>query len=130
MWLGKIPLIMYLFSISLLFSGYYIDLAFGQNLFTSVTVSNSNSTTTKNTFDYMKELLAKNKIEETTSTELIFGDFLAASRVIFSIVTGEPVAAAFNMLPNFDEVWMVMIQIIFTTSSVALWAYLIAGRML
>lgn len=128
--LYKIPLIMYLFSLALLFSGYYIDLAFGQNLFTNVTVSGTNGTSTKTTFDYLSQLVNKHQVDAKISIDLIFGDFVAVVQVIFGILTGEPISTAFSMMPNFDEVWMLAVRIIFTFGSVALWAYLVAGRLL
>lgn len=119
---------MYLFSACLLFSGYYVDIAFGQNLFTTVTVIDGNSTRVETPYDYLNELMSEHQVREEPSLELLFGDFIAAGKVIFGIITGQPIAAAFGALPNVDEVWMLLIQLIFTFSTLALWAFVIAGR--
>jgi isopentenyl phosphate kinase len=131
MWLGKIALIMYVFSAMLLFSGYYLDYAFGLSMFTTVTVpSDGDTVTTKNTFDYLQELMAKHEVNAEPSIDLIFGDFMVAAQIIFGIITGDPIAAAFSALPYVNEIWYLPIQFIFTVSSVALWGYIIAGRIL
>jgi hypothetical protein len=130
MWLGKIAWIMYLFSLSTLFMGYYVGSVFGQGIFTTVTVSGSNSTSTQNTFDYLNSLVNKHKINEALLPDLIFGDFVTVSKIIFGVITGEPIAAVISAFPNFDAVWALFFRIIFTISSVALWGYIIAGRML
>lgn len=132
MWVGKIAIIMYIFSLALLFSGYYVDQISGLSLFTTVTVTDSNGNTSEqNTFDYLGELINQQSgIDESLLPDLIFGDFVTVARVIFGVITGEPVSAAFGMLPHFDEVWMLMVRIIFTLASMALWGYIIAGRVL
>lgn len=109
---------MYIFSTALLFSGYYIDLAFGQNLFSGTT------------YDSLEALINKNNVNENISADLIFGDFIAAAKVILGIVTGDTISNAFNSLPNFDDVWLILIKLLFTLSSALLWGYLVAGRLL
>lgn len=118
MWMAKVAIIMYLFSTCLLFSGYYVDLAFGENLFSSVTYSS------------LDALIDKNDVDEDISIDLVFGDFLAGANVVFGIITGDTISGAFGSLPNFDEVWMILIRILFTLSSAALWVYIIASRVL
>lgn len=116
MWLVKIPLIMYVFSTLLVFGGYYVDLASGLSLFDNAT------------YDALNELMNKNEVDETISIDLIFGDFIAGVRVLFGIVTGDVIADAFSMLPNFDEVWMILVRLMFTLTSAMLWIYVVAGR--
>lgn len=111
-------IIMYIFSISLMFSGYYLDLAFGQNLFDSFTYS------------ALDTIVTKNDVDKSVSAELIFGDFIAGAKVVFGILTGDTISGAFAAMPNFDEVWMILIRLMFTLSSAMLWAYVIAGRSL
>lgn len=101
-----------------MFSGYYIDLAFGQNLFDSFT------------YDALDSLLSKHKVDQEPNIELIFGDFLAVVKVIGGILTGNAITGALAGFPNFDQVWIMAVQIMYTLGWVALWGYLVAGRIL
>jgi len=74
--------------------------------------------------------MAKHEVNAEPSIDLIFGDFMVAAQIIFGIITGDPIAAAFSALPYVNEIWYLPIQFIFTVSSVALWGYIIAGRIL
>lgn len=116
MWMGKIAIIMYLFSVSLLFSGYFIDNAYGLNLFTGVT------------FDALDAIANKQVVDQEISIDLIFGDFIAGVRVMFGIITGDTIAQAFNLIPSFNEVWLLLVRIIFTLSSAMLWIFVVTGR--
>jgi len=118
MWLGKIAIIMYLFSISLLFTGYYLDNVFGQDQFTGAT------------YDALDEIANKNNVNESISAELIFGDFIAGVKVLFGIVTGDTLTQAFHLLPNFSSEWDLLIRLLFTLSSAFLWIYVVTGRSL
>lgn len=118
MWFGKIAIIMYLFSVSLLFSGYFIDQAYGLNLFTGIT------------FDSLDDLASKNAVDEEISIDLVFGDFVAGVRVVFGIVTGDTIAQAFALIPSFNETFMLLVRIIFSLSSAMLWVFIVTGRSL
>ena len=118
MWLGKIAIIMYLFSVGLLFSGYFIDQAYGLDLFTGVT------------YDALDAIANKQVINQEISVDLIFGDFIAGVRVVFGIVTGDTIAQAFSLIPSFDEVWLLLVRIVFTLSSAMLWVFIVTGRSL
>ena len=116
--MGKIAIIMYVFATALLFSGYYLDLSFCENLWTGAT------------YDALDSIANKNNIEESVSTELIFGDFIAGVQVLFGIVTGDTITSALHLLPNFSSEWDLVVRLIFTFSSAMLWIYVITGRSL
>ena len=116
--MAKVAIIMYMFSIAVLFSGYFIEKAYGLGLFTGITI------------DSLEQLISKNDINQEISVDLIFGDFIAAARVVFGIVTGDTIAAAFSIIPSFNEVWMLLVRLLFTFSSALLWAFVVAGRSL
>lgn len=117
MWLGKVSIIMYLFSVALIFSGYYIDTIFDEDLFSDFT---SNE---------LEALILNNNIDdETVSAELIFGDFISGVRVLFGIVSGDVLSNAFNGMPNFSYEYSILARIIFTTSTAFLWINIITGR--
>lgn len=116
--MGKIAIIMYVFSLGLLFSGFLIDEMYGQNLFVGVT------------YDSLDEIASKNVVDEEISVDLIFGDFVAGVRVVFGIVTGDTIAQAFALIPSFSEAWMLLVRLIFTISSAMLWVFIVTGRSL
>lgn len=108
---------MYIFSISLTFSGYYVDQVFATNLFPSVTNTLLTELTESN-----------NVVDETISVELIFGDFVTGVRVLFGILTGEAIYTALHLLPNFNGEWDYIVGLLFVTSTLFLWINLITGR--
>jgi len=117
MWLGKISIIMYIFSMSLLFSGYYIDQVFALDLFSDSTSAG------------LEDLIGRNDISsESISAELIFGDFITGVRVIFGILIGQSITNAFHLLPNFNIAWDYLVGILFSVSTLFLWINLITGR--
>ena len=108
---------MYIFSISLTFSGYYIDQVFATNLFPSVT----------NTI--LDEMIAKHNVsDEAITVELIFGDFITGIRVLFGILTGEAIYTALHLLPNFNTEWDYIVGLLFVTSTLFLWLNVLTGR--
>jgi len=117
MWLGKVSIIFYIFSISLTFSGYYVDQVFGLSLFSGTSS------------DDLESIITHNDITDTTiSAELIFGDFVTGVRVLFGIMTGQILTDALDSLPSFNDTWFYGIRIFFTTSTAFLWINLITGR--
>lgn len=116
MWLGKVSVIMYIFSICLTFSGYYVEQVFALGLFTQTT-------------DDLNSLINKNDITDTSvSAELIFGDFITGVRVLFGIMTGATITDALRTLPGISDAWLYGIRILFVTSTAFLWVNLITGR--
>lgn len=116
MWLGKLGIIAYVFSLSLTFSGYYVDQVFGTDLFPI-------------TEDNMNILVAKHNVpDETISAELIFGDFITGLRVLFAVLTGEAIVNALHLLPNFNGNWDYIVGLIFGVSTFFLWLNILTGR--
>lgn len=107
---------MYIFSISLTFSGYYVDEVFGTNLFPI-------------TEDDLETLGERHNVAgESVSAELIFGDFITGIRVIFGILTGDSIANALNLLPNMNIEWMIIVKLLFGISTAFLWLNILTGR--
>lgn len=118
MWFGKVAIIMYIFSTALLFSGYYLDVIFDEDNFSS------------STYQSLDTLANKNNVDESISAELIFGDFIAGVNVLFGIVTGDTLIDAFHLLPGVDASMDLFIRLIFTLSSALLWVFVVTGRSL
>lgn len=108
---------MYIFSISLLFSGYYIDQVFALDLFSDATS------------DRLEELITGNDLPSTSfNIELIFGDFIKGAQVLFGVMTGDVITSAMHMIPAFNDSWDYAVRILFTTSTLFLWLNIITGR--
>jgi hypothetical protein len=80
------------------------------------------------TYDSLKTLASTFSVNQQINTNLIFGDFLAALKLIFSIVTGTTIAEAFRGLPYFSDSLQLLTSIVFSISSVFLWVYIVANR--
>lgn len=108
---------MYIFSIALTFSGYYVDQVFATNLFPSVTNTS------------LTAMIAKHNVSnQSLSAELIFGDFITGIKVLFGILTGEAIYTALHLLPNFNTNWDFIVGLLFVTSTLFLWVNMITGR--
>lgn len=122
MWAGKIAIILYMFSISVLFFGYYLNTYF----------NNPNITNTQyfggNPYNALNTLANSYHINQQINTSLIFGDFIAALTVLFGILTGSTISGMTTMLPFVDTSIQLLVQIVFSLSSVLLWIYIVANR--
>jgi len=110
---------MYLFSLGCLFGGYYAN-----QIFQNTTLNNNQAIT----FNALQTLASSFNLNQQINTNLIFGDFIAGLTVLFSIVTGTTIAAAFSMFPFVGAAEMLLIQIVFASSSALLWVYIVANR--
>lgn len=119
MWLGKIPWIMYIFSVFIMFFGYYTNQVFNN----SAIASNSSYT-----YNALHTLASSYTISQGINTSLIFGDFLAGLTVVFGILTGNTISSALAGAPYISGDILLLIQIIFSLSSVALWVFIVAFR--
>ena len=123
MWYGKLSIIMFLLSFSLLFGMYYINtlynvpaisqnwgLAQVQKLATSwSSVSNLNGGNSPN-------------------PALIFGDFIVGLTVLLNILAGGGVTTILQGIPGVDNSVFLLVQILYGSSTVMLWIYVVAFR--
>ena len=119
MWLAKVALIMYIFSVGSLFFTYYINTVFP----ISAVTHNPNTS-----FSALQTLAGSFSINQQINSSLIFGDFLAGLTVFFNIVTGTTIANAFSIFPFVDASVTLLVQIVFTLSSAMMWIYIVANR--
>lgn len=119
MWLGKIALIMYVFSIAILFSAFYLNQIFNN----PVLGANGNIT-----FNALNTLMGTFRLNQQINTNLIFGDFIAAVTVLFGIVTGSTLSTAFTLIPYVDQSILLLQGILFDLASVFLWIYIVSNR--
>ena len=125
MWYGKIAIIMFLFSVGMLFAGYYLNTIFNNaNLNANTNVSYNAINTLANSFH----------LNQGVNSSLIFGDFIAALTVLFDpttgILFGGTITSAFSLVPYIDFSLQLLIRIIWASSQVFLWLYVVANRSL
>jgi hypothetical protein len=121
MWAGKIAIIMYIWSISMMFMLYYTN-----TIFKNATIASQGFYT----YDALHTLAGTFAIHQQVNASLIFGDFIAALTVLFAIVTGQTISDAFSAFPFIDTSIQLLIQISFSLTSVFLWIYVVANRSL
>jgi len=117
MWFGKVAIIIYIFSLALMFSGYFMESTLGDGSF------DENSL-----YADLDAVATAFNPNETVSAELIFGDFIAGVRVLFGVMTFQPISDAFAILPNMDMNILLLIRVLFGASSIFLWIFIITGR--
>ncbi len=130
--LGNVAIMMYLFSIGMVFFGYYVNELFPT---TTLTEATTNMTGTK-THTFTSETLdgLKNNYQATIQQQpnplLIFGDFITGLKIIFSIVSGIAIGDALvtSGIPFVDFHVQVLIALIFSVSSFFLWLHILTGR--
>lgn len=123
MWLGKIALIMFMFSVAMLFTGYYLNTIF------------NNPTLNANTnvsYNALNTLAGTFRLNQGVNTSLIFGDFTAALTVLFDpttgILFGGTITNAFSLIPYVDVSIQLFIRIIWAATNIFLWIYIVANR--
>lgn len=110
---------MYIFSVFIMFMGYYTNQVFGN------TAMAANSSYTYNA---LHTLASSYSINQSINTSLVFGDFIAGLTVVFGILTGNTISSAIAGAPFVSADILLLIQIIFSLSSVALWVFIVAFR--
>lgn len=121
MWLGKIAIICYVFSVFILFFGYYLN----ANIFNDP-VLNAN---TNITYNALNTLAASFALNQQINSSLIFGDFVNGMIVLFGVLTGGPITELMTLgIPFMDGSIQLLFRVIFALSSVFLWIYIVANR--
>ena len=117
MWFGKVAVIMYIFSLSLMFAGYFMETTLGDGSFNEDSL-------------YAQLVIISNSFnpDANISVEAIFGDFIAGVKVLFGIMTGQTIADAFMLFPAMSMEWLLLIRVLFTASSIFLWIFIVTGR--
>ena len=119
MWLGKIAIIMYMFSFGILFFGYYLN-----QIFQLPALSSNNSMT----YSALSSLVGSYTISQEINASLIFGDFIAALTVLFGLLSGNILDTAFHSIPFMDASILLLQTAMFDIASVFLWIYIVSNR--
>ena len=100
MWMGKIALIMYAFSIALLFCAGWIN----AEIFNNPTL-NANGDITYNA---LNTLFGQFNFTPSFNAAFIFGDFITGIHLIAAVLTGAGVSQMLNIFP-FVDTWIHML---------------------
>ena len=125
MWYGKIAIIMFLFSFATTFSMYYINTLYNDPTLSSsyqlanVSALAANWTSVQNQYG-----------SSNVNAALIFGDFLIGVKVLFSVLSGAGVVSVLQGIPGIDNSVLLLVQILYGSSSIILWVYVVANRSL
>lgn len=130
--LGNVAIMMYLFSIGMVFFGYYVNELFPT---TTLSASSTNMTGTK-TQTFTSETLQglttnfQATLQQQPNPLLIFGDFISGIKILFSVVSGIAIGDALvtSGIPFVDFHVQVLIALIFSVSSFFLWLHILTGR--
>lgn len=126
MWYGKLAIILFIFSIAILFSSYFMNQIFNDPLITA-SVTNQSLQTLAGTFQFNQDI----------NTQLIFGDFLAVKNVVWSLMSGSAFTSAFGdtgvmhgLSYTASNYIAILMALLFNSSCVFLILYIVSNRSL
>lgn len=111
-----------MFSVSTLFFGYYLNTYFNDAQIVGAAYYGGNP------FHAMQTLANTFAVNQQVNTNLIFGDFISGLTVLFGILTGATISGMLSVLPFVDVSIQLLVQIIFSLSSLFLWVYIVSNR--
>lgn len=127
MWLGKLALVSYLFSIILFGVGYMMHEALGVTLFQD---HEGNNTATA---EYIEAFTIKHEVDPEVNPAFIFGDFVSGLKIIGGIIsstfTGGVIGDAFSRIPFIQEgPIQFLLRALITFSTLCLGVNIVTGR--
>lgn len=125
MWYGKVAIIMFLFSFATTFGMYYVNTLYNQSA-----ISANWGLTQVQTLASSWHSLQNVNGGQNPNPALIFGDFLVGATVLFNTLAGGGVTAVLQGIPGIDISVIYLVQIIYGSSSILLWVYVVANRSL
>src|SRR5574337_317162 len=120
MWFGKLSIIMWVFAIFVLFFGYYLNQFFNDPILANHTNAN---------YAALQTIAASFHLDQSINSALVFGDFIAGVTVLFGLLSGNVITDVMTMgIPQFDVSMQLLFQVIWASSNVFLWIYIVANR--
>lgn len=141
MWIGKIALILYVFSFGLLFFTYFVN----NSIFADPVIANAQihdptlpaDQTTNLTYDSLDHIVRSFSFNQTPDPALIFGDFLSAFKLIFGLMTGSVFTDSLHLMnvsgaiPVLDSIALgIVMGAMFDLATALLLLYILSGRSL
>ena len=123
MWYGKIAIILFLFSFSLTFGMYYINLMYNQSA-----ISHNWGLSQVQALASSFSSVSNQNGGQNPNPALIFGDFIIGLTVLFNTLAGGGVTTVLQGIPGVDSSVTLLVQIIYGSASIILWVYVAANR--
>lgn len=120
MWYGKISIILFVFSIGILFSSYYLN-----QIFQDPVISSSA------TYTSLQTIMGSFAFNQQVNTGLIFGDFISAFTLIGSLMSGSIFTDSLTLVQNSgfaDASVGLLMGIMFDSATLFLLIYIISNR--
>lgn len=130
--LGNVAIMMYLFSIGMVFFGYYVNELFPTATLSAASTNMTGSKTQTFTSQTLQDLTNNYQatLQQQPNPLLIFGDFISGIKILFSVLTGVAIGDALitSGIPFVDFHVQVLIALVFSVSSFFLWLHILTGR--
>ena len=120
MWYGKISIILFVFSLGILFSSYYLN-----QIFNDPVLSSSATYTSLNT------IMGTFSFNQQINTNLIFGDFLSAFTLLGSLMSGSVFTTSLTIIQSsgFADLSVgLLMGLLFDSASLFLLLYIVSNR--
>lgn len=120
MWYGKISIILYVFSVSLLFSSYYINQVFNDPVISSSV-----------TYTSLQTLMGTFAFNQQINTNLIFGDFISALTLIGGLMTGSVFTTSMTIIQSSGMADLsvgILMGLLFDSATLFLLIYIVSNR--
>lgn len=120
MWYGKISIILFVFSLGILFSSYYLN-----QIFNDPVLSSSATYTSLNT------IMGTFSFNQQINTNLIFGDFISAFTLLGSLMSGSVFTTSLTIIQSsgFADLSVgLLMGLLFDSASLFLLLYIISNR--
>ena len=120
MWYGKVSVILFIFSFSLLFGGYYANTIFHNPVLNPLTTDSINT------------IIGSFTISPQINSALIFGDFISAYNILTGLFTGSIFNESINIVvanSGFGGTAVkILMALIFDSASLFFALYIISNR--
>ncbi len=120
MWYGKLSIILFVFSLGILFSSYYLNQIFNDPVI-SASATYTSLQTIMGTFAFNQQI----------NTNLIFGDFVSVFTLLGSLMSGSVFTSSLHLIQNsgFADVSVgLLMGLLFDSASLFLLLYIVSNR--
>lgn len=120
MWYGKISIILFVFSLGILFSSYYLNQVFNDPVISSSA-----------TYTSLQSIMGTFTFNQQINTSLIFGDFLSVFQLLGSLMSGSVFTSSLTIIQNsgFADLSVgLLMGLLFDSATLFLLLYIVSNR--
>lgn len=120
MWYGKLSIIMFIYSLSILFSSYYLNQIFNDSVLSQSA-----------TYQSLNNLMGTFSFNQTINTNLIFGDFISVFTLLGSLMSGSIFTSSLTIIQNsgFGDMSVgLLMGLLFDSATLFLLLYIVSNR--